>query len=471
MAKTSSPEEIMKKIAPDGTTLVFRMKKPTADDEAYLMAEGYLNYTIAGSGYEIQVSNFVAPYTECEIVLKSEDCIINWDSNGKAQVVKGTYEKHKLQANYVEPKANTTIEGYFKKLNQFNDQRADTYYQLEDLSLINYYATSKNKGLGEVGAPAKALKYSTLNEITKGSNVTYHLMLRAGDGGDMFESAFGMMNVFYNGYNYGMQEEGIYLRRVLYIPDDTADTKEAYVAAAEKRIHEYMGDTSVSVTYGGKLTEVIEDSANPVVGNDGNYYNVKIGNETYAFYLVKKEKSKLIAPVYLGTDLNSKIEITSKDASIPLDTALQVKDAASSSTQDTIGTENYQSYNITLYSNAKESKIEKTKTSDFQVKIPLPKKLEGKDLVVYYLAENGEKEEHKVIVENGYATFVTNHFSTYVLAEKIQESEPEPEKPVEENIEEKDETPKTGKTDYTHFILAIMSLAVIGMVVIKKGSK
>ena len=46
----------------------------------------------------------------------------------------------------------------------------------------------------------------------------------------------------------------------------------------------------------------------------------------------------------------------------------------------------------------------------------------GKDLIVYYITSEGAKEEHEVIVKDGYASFETNHFSTYVLAEKAEEN-------------------------------------------------
>ena len=39
-----------------------------------------------------------------------------------------------------------------------------------------------------------------------------------------------------------------------------------------------------------------------------------------------------------------------------------------------------------------------------------------------YITSEGAKEEHEVIVKDGYASFETNHFSTYVLAEKAEEN-------------------------------------------------
>ena len=60
----------------------------------------------------------------------------------------------------------------------------------------------------------------------------------------------------------------------------------------------------------------------------------------------------------------------------------------------------------------------------FEVRIPLSEKLKGKDLVAYYVDDNGNKEEHEVTIKEGYAVFNTNHFSTYTLAEKVSDVTP-----------------------------------------------
>lgn len=38
----------------------------------------------------------------------------------------------------------------------------------------------------------------------------------------------------------------------------------------------------------------------------------------------------------------------------------------------------------------------------FEVRIPLSEKLKGKDLVAYYVDNNGNKEEHEVTIKDGY---------------------------------------------------------------------
>ena len=106
--------------------------------------------------------------------------------------------------------------------------------------------------------------------------------------------------------------------------------------------------------------------------------------------------------------------------------------------EEKLGTDNYISYDINLYSAAKNAKIEKLKNGLFEVSIPVPTKL----------------EEYEVIVNNGMVTFKTNHFSVYTLSEKLE---------VKEN------NPKTGDQIMTWISLGIISLiGLTGTLVYRK---
>lgn len=418
-------EDLIKKIAPDGKTATFKVKRPTSPIEGDFVINCYINNLFKAEGYNIYGGCHTEPYDECNVVISSDDYESKWDSEQQKEVtISGWKGEYNIKVTYDEPKTNSTINGYISKLNNFKSDDPSTYYIVDDLSLINYYLTSDKSELWNQGAPGRALKYSTINNVTNGSNVTYYLDVRAGNQDEslMYESAFGPMSIFYNGYSYETKEEGVYLKRVLYIPEDTKNTTEAYVAAAQKRINDYLGNsTSVSVTYGGKLSSLApgsEDEDYKITSDDGNYYNIKVGTRTYKFYILKGSSDKLVAPIYLGTDIDSKIEVTSQDSTIPLDTSLSVKNIIDSSIKDKIGTENYKSYDISLYSEAQGSRIEKLENGKFSVKIPVPTELDGKQLIVYYITSERKLEEHEVIIKDGYATFETNHFSVYTLAEK-----------------------------------------------------
>lgn len=496
---------IIKKLAPDGANVTFNMKEPTTMEESDMNVNGYVNNVLCGEDYSVY-GYYDMESKKCEIEFYSSDYSGEYDTwdNEQGKVVhvdgKGWKANYSLNAKFVAPATNSTINSYISKLknfSMFDEESSKQYYVIEDLSLINYYLTSTKSELWNSGAPGRALKYSSLNEITKGSNITYYLDIRAGiqDETLMFESAFGPMSIFYNGYSYGTKEQGLYLRRVIYIPESTADTTDAFVTAAQKRINEYLGNTSVTVTYGGKLSSLPEDSEdteNPVEGNDGNYYNVKIAGRTYKFYIVKGTEEKLVEPTYIGTDIASKIEISSEDSYIPLDTSVSVKHVNDSTIKDKIGTENYKSYDITLYSDAKGAQIKELANGKFEVRIPVPSELEGKTLVALYITTAGEKEEHEVTIKDGYAVFETNHFSVYTLAEKVAEvpaeekteeeteekaEEAKTEEPKEESKEEtkeetkkgeKDETPKTGNVNPIVYIIATIVVSGCGIIVLNR---
>ena len=67
--------------------------------------------------------------------------------------------------------------------------------------------------------------------------------------------------------------------------------------------------------------------------------------------------------------------------------------------------------------------VSKLEDGTFEVRIPIPDNLKGKDLVAYYTSSDGKTEEYKVEVKDGYAIFKTNHFSVYTLAENKAETE------------------------------------------------
>ena len=83
--------------------------------------------------------------------------------------------------------------------------------------------------------------------------------------------------------------------------------------------------------------------------------------------------------------------------------------------------------------------------------MPIPSSLNNKNLIVYYITSTGEKEKHEVIVKDGFATFETNHFSTYILAENKTISN--------QNIN----NPKTGDSFNLYIITIFLStLLMIG---------
>ena len=148
-------------------------------------------------------------------------------------------------------------------------------------------------------------------------------------------------------------------------------------------------------------------------------------------------------------------------------------------------------FDLKLYSNSLEDYITKLDDGTFEVRIPVPDNLKGKELVAYYTSSDGKTEEYKVEVKDGYAIFKTNHFSVYTLAEnKIENGNNNNENNNENNGNTEinnntntntntkanntsnSKSPKTG--DNILVFVGILIIAIIGIVVtnvLKKKNK
>lgn len=169
-------------------------------------------------------------------------------------------------------------------------------------------------------------------------------------------------------------------------------------------------------------------------------------------FIVVKDSSKMIQPSIKTADVSTNIQISTNEL-IPLDTVIQAKQLTSGVEYEKIIklldlTDNL-TYDLKLYSNGLNKYITKLDTGEFEVRIPLPEEFKNKDLVVYYVNENGEKEPYEVEYDSKkeYAIFKTTHFSIYTLGYK------ETPKSNEEVLDNKNEekVPETfdGITSYT----------------------
>lgn len=129
-------------------------------------------------------------------------------------------------------------------------------------------------------------------------------------------------------------------------------------------------------------------------------------------------------------------------------------------------------FSITLTSDAQPVQP----TGNVTVKIPVPTGYDANNLVVYYVDENNKTEEISVTVKDNYAVFETNHFSDYVLAEKVSNNENNEEN-VEENTNENttntlDNEPKTGINNPISFVITVLIISCLGLAIcIRKMSK
>lgn len=157
-----------------------------------------------------------------------------------------------------------------------------------------------------------------------------------------------------------------------------------------------------------------------ITQTDENYYNIKINNITYPFVAIKKSDIK--HPKYYGTNMETEIQITTTDLNLPLDTIVNVNEIThekQNQIKEVLKTEDFKAFDIQLFSDTLNNHITVLEDGYFEVTIPLGTNYIGKNLVAYYIKNDNTLERHKVTMDAyGNATFETNHFSTYIIAEE-----------------------------------------------------
>ncbi len=337
------------------------------------------------------------------------------------------------------------------------------YFTVQDMELINYWVnTIDNDDVNTLAGYSGELK-SYINNY----NVKLIVDTRAGWDTAFMTARAGMSLITHNDIAYYASHWlGAQGKHIIYVPNETGDSKDELIAAAQKRINEYLGDENiVTVSYAGKADRVhaqfeyeyyrdwweIEnpnmtldefiaenypegiDLSEPMTGienlnaNDDVFkVTVKVGDIERSFNIfIKKDSSKMILPTYATADMKTNVEISTESSSIPLDTQVQANKLTSGTEYERIvnilEVEDNATYDLKLYSNSLKEFVTKLEDGTFEVKIPIPEELEGKTLIVYYVDENDNVTEHEVTVKDGFASFETDHFSTYVLAEKVEE--------------------------------------------------
>ena len=391
-------------------------------------------------------------------------------------------EQHTVKVKYILPEEEATEEvntaiSNMKDYKTTNDMNEKNAYRLEDLNLINFLNASNGD------FDAKALNFcSELIEATGGSNISFKFDGRAGDAGALHTFAMGQAIVYYDDVAFTTKNAAVTASHVIYIPSNTENTDEAYINAATKRIKDYLGDDAkISIKVGGTLESLNyydEYAEREITFNEygfldektcgSNYYDLTLNDATYRFAICKKDDAELKAPTYLGSDVETNISITSENTKIPLDTALKVENIKSEKIESSVGTTNYAAFDISLYSKTKETNITKLDEGKFEVSIPMPSHLKDKDITVYYVADDGSKEECVPKIENNFVTFETNHFSTYVIAEKVKETPKPEENNKQEDKGEKDDTPNTGYNNIIDYVIASTAVAGIALTLLKR---
>lgn len=428
----------------DNGKFVFNAAKPESMDDFYTLWD--LLVSSAGNEKDYGISCVADD-------LSSFDLSINYSNKN--------IETHTVQTyfNY-DKEVKEKLQGF---INNFPKDK--TFFWVKDLELVNYWVNNvENDDSEHLDLFSGELKAAINN-----NNINYYVDNRSGMYSPFKTERMGMAMFTMNDIIYYTDETlGTKADYIIYVPDETGNTKEALIAAAQKRINEYLGEKSkvtATVSYAGTVLDIwvarmyeysryewsewdpnlsIEDwkmgnlpayedfgrdviKMDDVTENDPVYMlTVKVGEKEGKFdFLIKKDSSRMITPSYKTVDMKTEVEVSSADTSIPLDTAVTVEKVQNNTIKEALGTDVYAAYDITLYSGAKEAKVEKLEDGMFKVCVPVPENLKDiENLTVYYIDDNGNKKDYngQIDDETGFASFETNHFSTYVVAQKVEET-------------------------------------------------
>ena len=234
-------------------------------------------------------------------------------------------------------------------------------------------------------------------------------------------------------------------KHIIYVPSDTNTDANSLLVAAQKRIDEYLGDSSsLTLAYGGStatMTPPKEFYPDDYPG-DANadlqqelafevlelgltempeyYYILNINGYNYYLFVIP-DSDKMLNPQYKTVDIKSNVTISSDSAEVPLDSSIRAKKLTSGADYeeiiDTLDVDNNITYDLNLYSGSTDKYVKKLEDGEFVVSIPITDDLADEDLAAYYIDADGKIEEYPVEVTNdGFAEFETNHFSIYTIA-------------------------------------------------------
>ena len=414
---------------------------------------------------------------------KTIDLILNPDQENQ--------EIHTVDIEYVYDEELDT------KINEIitEEKKTEAEFGISDLDMIHHYYY-KNKyytiDIDMGGLKANLLDtYSTvLKSIADNKNINLRSFFISGDEptGLTSQQLAGISWYEYNDTIYTTYDRIglIDVHHIFYVPTDTKDNAETIRNVAQKRINDYLHNEKVKLSPIENVSTVEDYLRNEISENENitdyleNYYNISgVSKDDYIYkvemeieedstvtfdMIVKRDSDKMINS-FKSSDLMSGIEV-SANTPIALDTLISVSKLTSGTEYEKImkllGLTDSVTYDIKLFSKLEDKYITKLEDGTFEVKIPIPENLKGKDLTVYYVNEDGKVEEYEVTIKDGYAIFNTNHFSIYTLGDTKDIS----------TMNEKN--PETGDNILLYIVTSIMSLiclAGIGTHIYKKTSK
>lgn len=268
--------------------------------------------------------------------------------------------------------------------------------------------------------------------------------------GDLFSFEFHglFLGIFKNGILYDTKRIEIPVITKMTIPCDTTLTDEEYALSQIKKYYTVEG---INLREGAKINNV-EIPNGYTVFEDGI---IILEREKATVVEEKEEKT--------GITLESATNIVPENTKLIVETIDNTKIEGLDEKVN-----NFVAYEITLTSD----NVKIQPNGKVKINIPIPNNFDTSNLVVYRL-EGTKQIKYDVTVttidNKKFATFETDHFSTYVLAENNVTKQEENTTSSSDN--KLDETPKTGTTLVTESILFISLISLVEIVILKKNKR
>lgn len=386
-----------------------------------------------------------------------EDIEINNDIN--IQNCNETYTKCSatdFSGNYY---PNVTINYIYDKntkkvVDSIVSKLEERVYNVSDLEIISYWLNG-----------GSILYYSNDLMSTLGYKnfENFSFDVRAGDNSSFNTVEAGILKFIYNDTIYFMADfvevDG---NNIIYVEDNT-DSNDL-MKSAQTRIDNYFGKDKVKLVDTGNLEEFLdsyvldnqdiidemyeynesmknlpgyvaktkEEIANQlkdemrsmvsdILKENEHIYKVIIGDNTY-YTLIRSDSSKMIETTYRTSDILTDVSISSSNKTIPYDALVNVHKITDGETYkkilDILKLTDSEMYDLKLFSKSLDNYVSKLVNGNFEVRIPVKDEYKNKNLVAYYVDDNGKVTEYEVTVKDGYAIFNTDHFSIYTLGVK-----------------------------------------------------
>jgi len=211
--------------------LVFNSIKPTTIDEWYICFEGLFMDAIEKSDL------FPGEYLAEDF--SAVDLRIHYGEENE--------ETHRVEIVYnYDEKMKDTVKKYADAIPENLE-----YFYVNDMELVNYWINGQDDVGNLVSYSGELKKYLDYKN--------FKIDLRMGGYEPFLTYASGIANFMYNDTIYALRNNtGVWANHIIYVPDNTGDTKEELISAVQKRIEEIGGKDKIKIEYDGKISELKE---------------------------------------------------------------------------------------------------------------------------------------------------------------------------------------------------------------------